>query len=460
MIKISINNINLTKSLKYDIFYQSNLLGGTMEKAQWSSHISFIIATVGSAVGLGNIWRFPYIMGKNGGAIFLLTYFLLIAFICIIPLLCELFIGKIYKKDTVSAFAEINPKFKWFGWLCIITVILIPCFYFVVGGWILNYIWIFLTNRIPENFAQYFSSFSSQITVPCFLSVLFLLMIAMFPFRGVNKGIEKANNIMMPLFALMLIIMAVYAVTLPGAKEGLTFMFKPDFSQFNSKMVITALGQALFTLSIGMGAIITYGSYMKQDTNIIKSAYTLIFFDTLIAVIAGIMIFPIVFSFGVTPSAGATLVFISLPEMFAKLPFPAITGLLFFILLFFAAITSGISIMETSVASFINQFKISRQKATVILSIIIGIITIPSTLSFGLLSDFKLGEKNFFDFLDYTTSNILLPFNTLLICLIAGWCIKGLWKNEIGENFFGYSFNILLKFIIPVILIYVILSGS
>lgn len=431
-----------------------------MEKAQWSSHASFIIATVGSAVGLGNIWRFPYIMGKNGGAIFLLTYLLLIAFICIIPLLCELFIGKIYKNDTVSAFAEINPKFKWFGWLCIITVILIPCFYFVVGGWILNYIWIFLTNRIPENFAQYFSSFSSQITVPCFLSILFLLMTAIFPFRGVNKGIEKANNIMMPLFALMLIIMAVYAVTLPGAKEGLTFMFKPDFSQFNSKMVLTALGQALFTLSIGMGAIITYGSYMKQDTNIIKSAYTLIFFDTLIAVIAGIMIFPIVFSFGVTPSAGATLVFISLPEMFAKLPFPAITGLLFFILLFFAAITSGISIMETSVASFINQFKISRQKATVILSIIIGIITIPSTLSFGLLSDFRIGEKNFFDFLDYTTSNILLPFNTLLICLIAGWCIKGLWKNEIGENLLGYSFNILLKFIIPVILIYVILSGS
>ena len=430
-----------------------------MEKAQWSSHISFIIATVGSAVGLGNIWRFPYIMGKNGGAIFLLTYLLLIAFICIIPLLCELFIGKIYKKDTVSAFAEINPKFKWFGWLCIITVILIPCFYFVVGGWILNYIWIFLTNRIPENFAQYFSSFSSQITVPCFLSVLFLLMTAIFPFRGVNKGIEKANNIMMPLFALMLIIMAVYAVTLPGAKEGLTFMFKPNFSQFNSAMVLTALGQALFTLSIGMGAIITYGSYMKKDTNIIKSAYTLIFFDTLIAVIAGIMIFPIVFSFGVTPSAGATLVFISLPEMFAKLPFPSITGLIFFILLFFAAITSGISIMETAVASFINQFNVSRQKATFILSIIIGIITIPSTLSFGLLSDFSLNGKNFFDFLDYTTSNILLPFNTLLICLIAGWCIKGLWKNEIGENFLGYSFNILLKFIIPVILIYVILSG-
>lgn len=430
-----------------------------MEKAQWSSHISFIIATVGSAVGLGNIWRFPYIMGKNGGAIFLLTYLLLIAFICIIPLLCELFIGKIYKTDTVSAFSQINPKFKWFGWLCMITVILIPCFYFVVGGWILNYIWIFLSNHIPNNFAEYFSSYSSQIIMPSILTILFLIMTAIFPYRGVNKGIEKANNIMMPLFALMLIIMAIYAVTLPGAQEGLTFMFKPDFSQFNKSMILTALGQALFTLSIGMGAIITYGSYMKKETNIIKSAYTLVFFDTLIAVTAGIMIFPIVFSFGVTPSAGATLVFISLPEMFSKLPCSAFTGLVFFVLLFFAAITSGISIMETSIASFINHFKISRQKATILLSIIIGLISIPATLSFGPLRDFKILDKTLFDFLDYTTSNILLPFNTLLICLITGWCIKGLWKKEIGENIFGYSFNILLKFIVPIILICVLISG-
>ena len=261
------------------------------KRAQWSSHASFIIATVGSAVGLGNIWRFPYIMGKNGGAIFLITYLLLIAFICIIPLLCELLIGKIYKTDTISAFEQINKKFKWFGWLCIFTVVLIPCFYFVVGGWILNYIWIFLSNNIPANFPEYFTSFSSQTIIPCFLTILFLLMSAIFPYRGVNEGIEKANNIMMPLFALMLVIMAGFAVTLPGAKEGLEFMFKPDFSEFNKEMILIALGQALFTLSIGMGAIITYGSYMKEETKVLKSAYTLIFFDTLIAVTAGIMIY-------------------------------------------------------------------------------------------------------------------------------------------------------------------------
>lgn len=429
------------------------------DRQQWSSHISFIIATVGSAVGLGNIWRFPYIMGENGGAIFLLTYLLLIAFLCVIPLCCELLIGKIYRTDTVSAFEKINSKFKWFGWLCILTVLLIPCFYFVVGGWIINYIWIFLSNNIPDNFTNYFSAFSSQTWIPCILTLLFLLLTAIFPYKGVNKGIEKANNIMMPMFAIMLFIMALYAITLPGAKEGLAFMFKPDFSQFDKQMILTALGQALFTLSIGMGAVLTYGSYMKENTNIIKSAYTLILCDTLIAITAGIMIFPIVFSFGVTPSAGATLAFISLPEMFAQLPFPTFFGFIFFALLFFAAITSGISMLETAIASFINQFKITREKATIIASSIIAIISIPATLSFSILGDFRILGKTFFDFLDYATSNLLLPFNTLLICLIAGWCIKNFWKDNFGETFFGYAFNILLKFIAPVVLIFVLVSG-
>lgn len=429
------------------------------KRTQWTSHLSFILATVGSAVGLGNIWRFPYIMGKNGGAIFLLTYLLLIAFICVIPLCCELFIGKKYKTDTIQALTEINPKFKWAGWLCIITVIMIPCFYFVVGGWILNYIWIFLSNHLPQNFGDYFNSFSSQVFMPVLLTVAFLLMTAIFPYRGVNNGIEKANNIMMPLFAIILVVLAVFAITLPGAKEGLLFMFKPDFSQFDKTMILTALGQALFTLSIGMGAIITYGSYMKDDTKIFKSAYTLILCDTLIALFAGVMIFPIVFSFGVEPSAGASLAFISLPEMFSKLPCSSFFGLIFFILLFFASITSGISMMETGILSLIKNFNISRQKATVILTSIIALVSIPATLSFGPLKDFTIFNKTVFDFLDYATSNILLPFNTLIICLLSGWCIKSLWKELVGENIGGYIFNILLKFVVPIILILVLITG-
>lgn len=429
------------------------------ERVQWSSHVSFIIATVGSAVGLGNIWRFPYIMGKNGGAIFLLTYLLLIAFICIIPLCCELAIGKIYKTDTVSAFSQINSKFKWFGWLCIVTVLMIPCFYFVVGGWILNYIWVFLTNNIPGEFSEYFSLYSAGFVMPCVLTLLFLVLTAMFPFRGVKEGIEKANNFMMPLFAIMLIVLAVLAINLPDAQKGLEFMFKLDFTLFNKNMVLTALGQALFTLSIGMGAIITYGSYMKKDTNIIKSAYTLIFFDTIIAVLAGIMIFPIVFSFGVEPTAGATLIFISLPEIFSKLPMPALWGVIFFVLLFFAAITSGISILETAIASFIENFNITRKKATVIVGSIVAVVSIPATLSFGLLSDFKIWNKTFFEFLDFITSNVLLPFNTLLICLIAGWFIKGFKKEAFGPGLLSNLFYILLKFIVPLILLFVLISG-
>ena len=429
------------------------------ERAQWSSHLSFIIATVGSAVGLGNIWRFPYIMGKYGGAVFLLTYLLLIAFICVIPLCCELAIGKKYKKSTVCAFKEISPNFKWFGWLCIITVLMIPCFYFVVGGWILNYIWIFLAHHVPSDFTQYFSSYSSKIIMPCFLTLFFLIMTASFPYKGVNKGIERANNIMMPLFALMLVILAIFALTLPGAKNGLEFMFKPDFSQFNKSMILIALGQALFTLSIGMGAIITYGSYMKENTNIFKSAYTLIFFDTLIAVIAGVVIFPVVFSFGVEPTAGAALVFISLPQMFTKLPYSELVGVIFFTLLFFAAITSGISIMETAIASFIENFRISRKKATLVVSGIIALFAIPSTLSFGLLAEFKIFDKTLFDLLDFTTSNILLPFNTLLICLISGWLIKN-FSREITKNIILQKiFSVLLKFLVPIILVLVLIYG-
>ncbi len=429
------------------------------KRPEWSSHLSFIIATVGSAVGLGNIWRFPYIMGKNGGAVFLFTYLILIAFICIIPLCCELGLGKLYKKDVINTFETVSPKYKWVGWLCIITVTLIPCFYFVVGGWILNYIWVFLTNEIPQNFANYFSSFSSKIFMPCFLTILFLVMTAIFPFRGVNKGIEKANNIMMPLFAVMLLILAIFALTLPGAKEGLLFMFKPDFSHFDKTMILTALGQALFTLSIGMGTILTYGSYMKENTNIVKSAYTLIICDTIIAVTAGIMIFPIVFSFGVEPSAGASLAFISMPQMFSELPYTSFFGLIFFALLFFASITSGISMMETTVAAFIDNFKITRKKSTIITTAVIALISIPASLSFGVLSNFKIFDKTVFDLLDYTTSNIFLPFNTLIICLIAGWSIPYFWKKIFGESFLGGVFNILLKFIVPIILIFVLVTG-
>ena len=429
------------------------------KRPEWTTYISFIIATIGSAVGLGNIWRFPYIMGKYGGAVFLLTYLLIIAFICVIPLAVELAMGKIYKGDPVSVYNKINSKFKPFGFLCIITAVLIPCFYFVVGGWIINYIWILLINSVPADFGAYFLTLNSNIVAPVVLTILFLLCTIIFPFIGVNKGIEKANNFMMPLFGIMLIGLSIYAVTLPGAHEGLKFMFKPDFSQFNGEMVLAALGQALFTLSIGMGTMITYGSYLKDDVNIKKSSYTLILFDTLVAVLAGIMIFPIVFTNGIEPTAGATLVFISLPQIFITLPCTRLLAVIFFTLLLFAAITSGISLLETSIAYFCDYLKMGRKKASILLFFLVGIISVPASLSFGLMADYKIFDKTFFDLLDYFTSNIMMPLGTIIACIIAGWYAKNIAKEAFGEGNFARFLTFMLKFILPAILVAVLYMG-
>ena len=429
------------------------------KRPEWSSYISFIIAAVGSAVGLGNIWRFPYIMGKCGGAIFLLVYLLLIAFICVIPLAVELAMGKYYKGDPITIFDKINPKFKIFGFMCLVTSILIPCFYFVVGGWILNYMWIFLIGSVPTDFAQYFGTLNANPIIPVVLTLVFLLISLAFPFIGLNKGIEKANNLMMPVFVVMLIFLAGYAITLPGAKEGLTFMFKPDFSKFNSEMILLALGQALFTLSIGIGIMMTYGSYLKKDVNIIKSSYTLIFFDTLVAVLAGIMIFPIVFTNGIEPTAGATLVFISLPQIFTTLPFTRILAFVFFTLLFFAAVTSGISLLEGSLACYSDYFKIKREKAAILLFFIISVIAIPASLSFGALSDYKMLDRTFFDFLDFVTSNVLMPLCTLIICVVAGWCVPHIKQEAFGTSFYSKVLSFILKYILPIVLLLVLILG-
>ena len=430
-----------------------------VKRPSWSSYISFIIATIGSAVGLGNIWRFPYVTGKYGGAVFLLTYLLIILFICAIPLCLELALGKYFKKDTITCYENISPKLRWFGLLNLITAILIPAFYFVVGGWIINYIWVFLTNNIPSDFSLYFSELNSSPYQPIILTFMFLLIVAIFPYRGVNKGIEKANNFMMPALAVALILLAIVAVSLPGAKEGLEFMFKPDFSKFNKEMILTALGQALFTLSIGMGAMVTYGSYLNKDVNIKKSAYTLIFFDTLVSLLAGVMIFPVVFTYGIEPTAGASLAFISLPQIFINMPFSIPCAILFFLLLFFAAVTSGISLMEISTACFIDNFKMSRKKAVVVLSLIIGILTIPTALSFGALENFKIFGKTVFDSLDFLTSTILLPFNTLLICIICGWFASDIVKEAFGEGWFSSILKFLLKFILPIVFTYALFVG-
>lgn len=429
------------------------------KRPTWTSKYAFIITAVGSAVGLGNIWRFPYVMGQNGGAIFLAVYILIISTICFIPLMNELYIGKLTKKECVGAYESINPKFKYLGALNPITGVLISAFYFIVGGWIINYIFKSIVSNNVSNYGQYFSNFIQHPVYPCILTIFFLFICVFVTARGIKKGIEVTNKILMPLLALILILLVVVSVNFPDANKGLEYMFKPDFSKLNSHMVLAALGQAFFTLSIGMGALLTYGSYIKEDKNLVKSVYTIILSDTTFAILAGIMIFPAVFSFGMEPNSGAGLVFVTLPKIFSQIPCGNVISFAFFILLFCAAVTSGISIVEGPCATLVERFKISRVKACTILFCIISLFAIPATLSFGILGDFKILGKTIFDFLDFLTSNIMLPLNTLFLCLIAGWYMKIKGISIINNKIFALLFDIGLKFIVPIALICLIYMG-
>ena len=254
--------------------------------------------------------------------------------------------------------------------------------------------------------------------------MLFLFICMFFIYRGVNQGIETANKIMMPALGVLLIVLVAVSLNLPNAHLGLKFMFSPDFSKIDFSMMLAALGQALFTLSIGMGTILTYGSYLKKEDNIAKSAFTIIIADTIFAILAGVMIFPAVFSFGLQPDSGASLVFITLPKIFSQMQYGGLVALGFFFLLFFAALTSGISIVEVPTAVLIEKYNISRKKAAALMFVIIGLLSIPVTLSFSVLKDFKILGKTLFDLFDFVTANILMPINSLVFCIVVAWFLK------------------------------------
>ena len=428
-------------------------------RPSWTSKYAFIITTIGSAVGLGNIWRFPYIMGQNGGAIFLAVYIILICTICFVPLINELYIGKLTKKECVGAYESIHPNLKYVGSLNPITGILISAFYFIVGGWIINYIIKSLTSCNIANYDEYFSLFIQSPIYPCVLTLVFLFICLFVTARGIKNGIESANKILMPLLAVILIFLVIVSLRLPNANLGLEYMFKPDITKLNRHMVLSALGQAFFTLSIGMGALLTYGSYIKEDKSFVKSVYTIIFSDTIFAILAGIMIFPAVFSFGMTPNSGAGLVFVTLPKIFSQIPYGNVVSCAFFILLFCAAVTSGISILEGPCATLIERFKMSRQKACVVLFAIISVLAVPATLSFGLLGNCKIFDKSIFDFLDFLTSNVMLPLNTLFLCLISGWYLRIKGNAIINNKFMALLFDIGLKYVVPAALICLMFLG-
>lgn len=401
-----------------------------MERGTFGSKFGILVAMAGSAVGLGNMWRFPFLVGTNGGAAFILIYLLFVIVLCLPIMYSEFLIGRRAQANAFGAFRKLAPKEKWgiIGIIGVVTSFTLLSFYAVVGGWTVDYMFKALTLSFNTTdtgeLGNIFAESTSSTVKPVVYMLIFLLLTGVIVMAGVEKGIEKYAKIMMPVLFVMVVLIAIRSVTLPNSSAGLKFLFYPDFSQVTSKTVLAALGQSFFSLSLGMCCILTYGSYVKKNENILSLSASTAFADTLFAIIAGIAIMPAVFSFGISPSEGPGLVFVTLPKVFAQMSFGSVIAILFFVSLFLAAITSSISVLEIIVAFFVEELKIKRVKAVIISLSGITVLALLCCLSQGVLSDFKLFGLTVFDLFDKLSSDYLMTTGGLLIVIFVGWRMK------------------------------------
>ena len=440
------------------------------ERGNWSSQVGFIAAAAGSAVGLGNIWKFPYITGQYGGAAFVLVYLLFVILVCIPIMNSELLVGRKSGKNAVGAFKELAPGTPWWlvGLMGIIAGFVILSYYSVIAGWATAYIFksgaYMAAGADP---ADVFVSFITAPLTPIIWHAIFMLICIWIVMAGIEKGIEKYSKILMPILVLLLLVLIVRSVTLPGAGAGLSFYLKPDFSKLSAEGILAALGQAFFSLSLGMGCMITYGSYLKKDQDIPANSYWIAGTDTAIALLAGLAIFPAVFAFGLEPGAGPGLTFITVPAVFASMgAIGHFFGILFFILLTVAAITSAISLLEVVSAYFIDEAKWNRKKAAWIMGIIIFLLGVPSSLGIGVWSGYKfIGGRDFLDSLDFIASNILLPVGGFLLLIFVGWywgTDKAVEEGNIGAKgalTLGGGYRFLVKYVAPIAIFIVFLKS-
>lgn len=413
-------------------------MANTQPRGQWSSRLGFILAAAGSAIGLGNIWKFPYITGQNGGGAFVLVYLLCIAIVGLPIMISELMIGRHTRKDAVGAFLALEGKrspWQLAGWFSVASAFIILSYYSVVAGWTLDYVWRAVqgafVGQSPEAIEEMFGGLIGNGTRQIICHFGFILLSLAIVIGGVQKGIERWSKILMPVLFALLILLFINGMLSAGAAEGLRFMFYPDFSKLTPASVLEAMGHSFYTLSLGMAIIITYGSYLDKDSNIVGASLRVVLLDTGIALIAGLAIFPIVFAVGMQPSAGPGLVFKTIPIVFSKLPGGYFLAILFFLLIAFAALTSTISLLESQVAYLIDERGWGRKPATAFLAALCFIVGIPSALSFNLLADWTiLGERSFFDSVDLIASNYLLPLSGLLIAIYVGW----FWNGTKGKE--------------------------
>jgi len=445
-------------------------------REQWASKLGFILAAAGSAIGLGNIWKFPYVAGENGGAAFIIIYLICILVIGLPVLISEILIGRTTQSNPVGAFRALSKNKFWIsiGAMGVIAGFIILSFYSVVGGWSLGYI-IEASSGVFSNFSDGNDAnahFVSLIGNPVWiisLHALFMTISVAIVLGGVQKGIEKGSKFLMPLLFIIMIVLVIRGLTLEGAEKGLDFILNPRWDQISAETVLVALGQAFFTLSLGMGAMLTYGSYISDSDNIFASGVQIVFLDTIIALLAGVAIFTAVFATGQNPGSGPGLIFQTLPLVFTKMPGGYLFSILFFLLLAIAAITSSISLLEVVVAYFVDEKGWSRKNAVLVFGGIIFILGIPCALSFNILSDFTLLGLTWFDMSDYVTSNLMLPLGGFFIAIFVAYfwgyqrALPNL-RNGAEALFEKYSWivtawTIFLKYFSPVMILLVLLHS-
>ena len=444
-----------------------------MSRDSFGSRFGALVAMAGSAVGLGNLWRFPYLVGENGGAAFIIVYILLSFLICLPIFISEFVIGRRSQKNAYAAFRDLSggSAWRWVGLFTIIVPLVVLSYYSVIGGWSVDYLLksaaFAFESASQSAMSTMFSDFVSSTWGPLLAHTGFLLVTTLIVVVGIKDGIEKFSKVMMPLLFFMVLAIAIYSMTLPGAKAGLDYLFNPDFSKITGKACAAALGQAFFSLSLGFGTIMTYASYVDKKENILFQSTATAVSDLMFALIAGMAIMPAVFAFGLNPQSGPGLVFETLPFVFGQMPAGGFVAILFFLALLVAALTSSISMLEVAVAYLVEEKGFSRVWACVVLFVVCWVVGAICSLSFGPLSGVKIGGGNLFDFFDNLSSNILMTLGSLLTVLFVGWRLK---KTDVYDEFtnggtlsrnaklFGVLW-FLIRYICPLAIISIFVSG-
>ena len=440
-------------------------------RGKWSSNIGFILAAAGSAIGIGNIWRFPCMTGKYGGAVFLFIYLAAVILLGMPVMIAEIAMGRFTGKNPVGAFKEMRPRGPWklVGYMGVIAGVMILSFYAMISGWTLGYFFKTLAGGLKNvetsTTPGIFNSFAADFWLQILLLAAFIFITGFIVARGVSGGIEKACKILMPVLFIIMFILLVRSLTLPGAGKGLEFYLKPDFSKLTPRMIIDAMGQAFFSLSLGMGAMITYGSYMKKEENIPAGAGWVAFLDTITAVMAGFIIFPALSAYSMSADSGHPLIFHILPVIFARMPFGIVFGMLFFLLLCVAALASTVSLLEVAVSYCVDEVKWSRRKSVLVAGVVSFLFGIPSILSYGNVKFFRelpLVKVSFFEMMDFLWGSLALSIGALFICIFVGyvWKSAGALKEiNLGAKKFryGWIWSISVKFLCPLLILLTLL---